>query len=87
MTRTVSVKSYFARRSIRTCSECFAKKCLCCFDTAIFQEQKINDLALLVYRAIQVCHLPLLEMYVSSTRHELPTDRAKRCHCFSNSET
>ena len=58
MTRSVSVKRYLARRSIRMCRKRLPEKCLRCFDTAIFPEQKINGSALLVYRAIQVAPYP-----------------------------
>ena len=51
MTRSVPVKRYFARRSIRMCSKRFPKKWLSCFDTAIFPEEKINGSALLVFHA------------------------------------
>ena len=54
---SVPVKRHFARWSIRMCSKRFPKKCLRCFDTAIFPEEKINGPALLVYRAIQVVPL------------------------------
>src|SRR5450755_660353 len=33
------------------------------------------------------CHLALIEMYVSSTRHEVPTALENRCQRFSNSGT
>ena len=39
MTRSVSVKRYLARRSIRMCRKRLPEKCLRCFDTAIFPEQ------------------------------------------------
>ena len=58
MTRSVAVKRYLARWSVRIGGKRFPKKCLRCFDTAIFSEKKINGPALLVYRAIQVAPYP-----------------------------
>ena len=42
---------------------------------AVFTQEKIDGLSLPIHRAVEVDPCPLIRMYVSSHRHEVPTGR------------
>jgi hypothetical protein len=85
-TRHMTVQSHFAWDAWRVRRERLAKECLCGRNSTVAAEQQIDGLAMLVDRAVK-CHFALIEIYVSSTRHDVPTARENRFQRFSNCGT
>ena len=56
-------------------------------DIPLFTQEKVDRLPLFVDPAVEGDPFPLSFMEVSSTRHDVPTDRVKRCHRFSHAGT
>src|ERR1700732_2069966 len=87
MTRHMAVQRHLARPAIEIRGERLTKERLCRRNSAVTAKEKVDRLSLLVDGSIEVCHVPRMEMYVSSVRQEVPTGRENRFQRFSYSGT
>src|SRR5438552_16672482 len=85
--RYMAIECDLARSSIRMRRERPPKERLRSGDASIRSQHEVYAAPLLVHGSVQIVLLPLIEMYVSSTRQELPIERANRFQRFSNSGT